>query len=65
LTLFRESHPSSTFILQEESPLPLLDLDREQMKRVMINLLDNAVAAVDGNGEIRVNLSFDDILKIA
>jgi two-component system nitrogen regulation sensor histidine kinase NtrY len=31
----------------------------------MINLLDNAVAAVDGNGEISVNLSFDEILKIA
>jgi two-component system nitrogen regulation sensor histidine kinase NtrY len=65
LSLFRESHPSTTFIFEEQNPLPLLDLDREQMKRVMINLLDNAVAAVDGNGEIRVNLSFDDILKIA
>jgi two-component system nitrogen regulation sensor histidine kinase NtrY len=65
LSLFRESHPCSTFILKEESPLPLLDLDREQMKRVMINLLDNAVADVDGNGEIRVTLSFDGILKIA
>jgi two-component system nitrogen regulation sensor histidine kinase NtrY len=31
----------------------------------MINLLDNAVSAVDGNGEIEVNISFDDILKIA
>ena len=43
----------------------MLDLDREQMKRVMINLLDNAVDALDGNGEIRVSISFDEILKIA
>jgi len=65
ISLFRESHPSTTFAFEQQNPLPLLDLDRDQMKRVMINLLDNAVAAVDGNGEISVNLSFDEILKIA
>ena len=65
ISLFRESHPSASFGFEQHSPLPLLDLDREQMKRVMINLLDNAVSAVDGNGEIQVNISFDDILKIA
>ncbi|MEE8621918.1 MAG: ATP-binding protein [Syntrophobacteria bacterium] len=65
ISLFRESHPSTSFAFEQQNPLPLLDLDREQMKRVMINLLDNAVTAVDGNGEISVNLSFDEILKIA
>jgi two-component system nitrogen regulation sensor histidine kinase NtrY len=65
ISLFRESHPSTTFAFEQQNSLPLLDLDRDQMKRVMINLLDNAVAAVDGNGEISVNLSFDEILKIA
>ena len=65
ISLFRESHPSTNFVFEQQNPLPLLDLDREQMKRVMINLLDNAVTAVDGNGEISVNLSFDEILKIA
>jgi two-component system nitrogen regulation sensor histidine kinase NtrY len=65
VSLFRESHPSSSFVFDQQTPLPLLELDREQMKRVMINLLDNAVAAVDGQGEIRVSLSFDDILRIA
>ncbi|MGB5923941.1 MAG: ATP-binding protein [Syntrophobacteria bacterium] len=65
ISLFRESHPATSFVFEQQNPLPLLDLDREQMKRVMINLLDNAVTAVDGNGEISVNLSFDEILKIA
>jgi two-component system nitrogen regulation sensor histidine kinase NtrY len=64
LTLFRESHPSTRFLFQQQNPLPLLDLDREQMKRVMINLLDNAVAAVTDDGEIQVTVSFDEILKI-
>ena len=65
ISLFRETHPSTSFTFEQHNPLPLLDLDREQMKRVMINLLDNAVDAVDGNGEIRVSVSFDEILKIA
>jgi two-component system nitrogen regulation sensor histidine kinase NtrY len=64
LSLFRDSHPSTRFLFQQQNPLPLLDLDREQMKRVMINLLDNAVAAVNEGGEIEVTVSFDDILKI-
>jgi len=64
LSLFRDSHPSTRFLFQQQNPLPLLDLDREQMKRVMINLLDNAVAAVNEGGEIEVTVAFDDILKI-
>ena len=64
LSLFRDSHPSTRFLFQQQNPLPLLDLDREQMKRVMINLLDNAVAAVNEGGEIEVTVSFDEILKI-
>jgi two-component system nitrogen regulation sensor histidine kinase NtrY len=64
LSLFRDSHPSTRFLFHQQNPLPLLDLDREQMKRVMINLLDNAVAAVNKDGEIEVSVSFDEILKI-
>jgi len=39
--------------------LPLLDLDREQFKRVILNLLDNAIAAIDeaGPGPRRVVVS--------
>jgi two-component system nitrogen regulation sensor histidine kinase NtrY len=64
VSLFRESNPSASFLFEQRIPPLLLELDREQMKRVMINLLDNAVAAVDGYGEIRVSLSFDEILRI-
>ena len=39
--------------------IPPLELDREQIKRVIINLLDNAVAAVGENGEIRMATSHD------
>jgi two-component system nitrogen regulation sensor histidine kinase NtrY len=39
-------------------------VDREQIKRAMINLLENAMDAVEGNGEIAVDLSVDQDLQI-
>ncbi len=53
LVLFREAHPEIQFRLSAAADLPRLALDREGMKRVVINLLDNAVAAcksAGGNG---------------
>ena len=45
LVLFRQAHREIDFSFEEESDLPLLELDREGMKRAVINILDNAVAA--------------------
>ena len=39
--------------------LPQLRLDPDQMKRVLINLVDNAVAATDGKGCIVVSTEYD------
>lgn len=38
---------------------PLVELDEEQFKRVMINIFDNAVYAISNKGKIDVKLSFD------
>jgi two-component system nitrogen regulation sensor histidine kinase NtrY len=45
LVLFREGHREIAFAFEPEADLPELELDREGMKRALINLLDNAVAA--------------------
>ena len=45
LALFDTAHRDIEFIWQPDRTLPLLDLDREGIKRVLRNLLDNAVAA--------------------
>jgi len=58
LFLFKEGHNGIDFQFRGAS-IPAVDLDREQMKRVLINLLDNAVAAVDGKGEIKLATSHD------
>jgi len=39
--------------------LPSVELDRDQMKRVLMNLLDNAVAAVGGAGVIKLTTQYE------
>jgi two-component system nitrogen regulation sensor histidine kinase NtrY len=58
LFLFKEGHKDVEFQFRAGT-IPLVELDREQIKRVLINLLDNAVAAVDGHGTIALTTSHD------
>jgi two-component system nitrogen regulation sensor histidine kinase NtrY len=67
LGLYRGGHHDISFEMECEEGVPVFDLDREQMHRVLINLLDNAVAAVETTQPPRlvlVRLSYDEILKI-
>ena len=50
LALYRYNYPHLSFALKKNEDFPLLNLDRDQFKQVMINLLDNAIHA--SNGEI-------------
>ncbi len=58
-----EGKPSISFSTELAPDLPDLDLDREQIKRVILNLVDNAMAAVDaappGPREISVSTRLD------
>jgi len=65
LILYEQAHKGISFVLRQEGEFPKLCLDREQMKRVLINLLDNAVDCLEGRGEVCVELSYDPILKMA
>jgi two-component system, NtrC family, nitrogen regulation sensor histidine kinase NtrY len=58
LFLFKEGHNQIHFLF-DNGEIPLLELDREQIKRVVMNLLDNAVAAVADKGEIRISTIHD------
>ena len=64
VALYREAQPDIIFEIHSGPDIPQLSLDPQQMKRIMINLIDNAIAAMDGKGTIGVTLSFDPILKI-
>ncbi|HEU4345935.1 MAG TPA: ATP-binding protein [Candidatus Binatia bacterium] len=63
LFLFKEGHPEVHFEFRAGA-VPPLELDREQIKRVLLNLLDNAVAAVEGQGEIQLGTSYDASLAV-
>ena len=45
LVLFREGHREIEFVFDAEPEPPVLELDRDGMKRAVVNILDNAVSA--------------------
>jgi two-component system nitrogen regulation sensor histidine kinase NtrY len=57
LALFREAHPEVDFRLVLDPALPLVELDREAVRRAVINLLDNAVSACQSQASPRVAVS--------
>jgi two-component system nitrogen regulation sensor histidine kinase NtrY len=65
LTLYQQAHRGVQFDFAPDPRLPLLKIDRSQIKRVVINLLENAVAAMDEQGHVRVATSFDGELRLA
>ncbi len=65
LTLYQEAHREVAFILRPDDQLPLIKLDRDQIKRVLINLLENALAAMEGKGEMTITTQYDPELKMA
>jgi len=64
LILFKEAHRDIRFHFFPDPDLPIFKVDRDQMKRVFINILDNAVAAVDGDGVIEIEVKYDPSLRM-
>ncbi len=60
LFLYQEGHKNITFTCQEQEPIPIFSFDAEQIKRSLINLLDNAVAVLPNGGNIDIELSLDE-----
>lgn len=46
LVLYQQAHPQVSFVLKVEPDIPPFRFDPDQMKRVIVNLIDNSVAAV-------------------
>jgi len=64
LALYKEGHQNTKFEFNIIDDIPLLNLDRQQIKQAMINLIDNAIASVKNDGSILITLTHDPILKI-
>lgn len=65
LTLYQEAHRGVRFNVDVDPGMPLLMIDRDQIKRVLINILENAVAATAEHGTVSLSTSYDDVLKMA
>jgi two-component system nitrogen regulation sensor histidine kinase NtrY len=59
LSLYDGLFPGVTFERRLAPDLPPLRLDPEQMKRALINLVDNAVEATGGRGRVLVSTEYD------
>ncbi|MGH7932680.1 MAG: sensor histidine kinase, partial [Candidatus Binataceae bacterium] len=63
---FREAHPEADFALMLAAAMPPMAIDRVALKRALVNLLDNAVAAAvsanhnGGRPRIEVHTTVDD-----
>jgi len=66
IVLFQGAHKGITYRFQSEGDIPPMKIDAEQIKRVMVNLLDNASYAITSKGqggEITVSASYDGTRK--
>jgi two-component system nitrogen regulation sensor histidine kinase NtrY len=59
LLLYQEVQPRVSLEFQPDPALTPLILDREQVKRMLVNLLDNALASIQGSGTITVSVKGD------
>jgi two-component system nitrogen regulation sensor histidine kinase NtrY len=67
LPLFKQAHKDITFEHTCEDGIPIMNLDRDQIKRVIINLFQNAVSAIEstGNGgDVVVKTCYNDELQM-
>ena len=58
VALYRESHPALALKTSFAPDLPTLEVDPDQIKRAVLNLVDNAIEAVSGAGEVTVETVF-------
>ncbi len=65
IDLYQEGHPQINFTLKQDANLPEFSLDRDQIKRVCINLIDNAIGAISDSGDISISSNFNPDLQMA
>ncbi|MCB0368772.1 MAG: ATP-binding protein, partial [Bdellovibrionales bacterium] len=66
LKMFKSAHSQVKFIEKYDETLPEFSFDHEQMQRVIVNLVDNSIAALknDIDGEVDIESDYNKDLKI-
>jgi len=60
LVLYKQAHGNISFLVDTLDTIPVFSFDIEQIKRCLINLLDNAVAVLPEGGTIDIVLALDE-----
>ncbi|MDL2328124.1 HAMP domain-containing protein [Desulfosarcina sp. OttesenSCG-928-A07] len=63
VALYREGHPNIIFDIHIDPEIPVMNLDRQQFKQALINLVNNAAAAIRNRGRVSISATHDAILK--
>lgn len=66
LVLFREAHKERDIVFTPDLTLPEFRFDTDQIRRVVANLLDNAIAALEhtAQGRVDIRTQYDSLLMI-
>ncbi|MFQ5901859.1 MAG: PAS domain-containing sensor histidine kinase, partial [Thermodesulfobacteriota bacterium] len=65
VSLYQGAHRNIRFQSFCDETIPIVGIDKDQIKRAIINLLDNSVDSIKGKGEIEVKTVYDPNLEIA
>jgi len=57
IALYQDGYPGIAFNMQTEDDIPVLQLDRQQIKQTLINLIDNAISSIKTEGSITVSVT--------
>lgn len=62
--LYKEAHKRIAFEVRKDLAVPRLNLDRDQIKRALINILDNAIHAIENEGMITISTMYNKTLAM-
>ncbi len=62
--LYKEAHKRILFAVHKDVAVPPLNLDRDQIKRALINIFDNAIHAIENDGMITVTTAYNKTLAM-
>jgi two-component system nitrogen regulation sensor histidine kinase NtrY len=65
LSLYRQAHTQINMVFNQDSNLPEFKFDPDQIQRVLVNLIDNAISAVakEPSPLIQISTEYDHVLK--
>jgi two-component system nitrogen regulation sensor histidine kinase NtrY len=59
VTLYRGAHRDVEFIVELDETMPPVNLDKDQMNRVFVNMFDNAIQSMGQKGRIWIRTQYD------